>query len=696
MRGFPVISITSQYQMKNIRTVSTLCRMCPQNCGIEVTVEDGQPVHLKGSKKHPFNKGWLCTKGLASLDLYRSPERLTTPYIRKNGKLEPVGWDEALSFAAEKLIRLKETYGPESVAFYYGEGAGHQEMKYYVQRFANVFGTPNFSGVGSICNFARTLADTLTLGGVTKPDIPNSKFLMIWGGNPFASNEPLQLRDIRKFKKRGGQLVVIDPRKTEVATMADVHLAIQPGMDRILILNMIHAILREDLWDKPFTEKWVHGFEDFYQTVTADRFSPERGEAVTGISADIVRNVARSYAETKPAGNYMGNGLEHHASGIRTMRLVAIMKAITGNVDVPGGDLFTYPPKLKNMTKPLPDPFVAPVGLDDFPVFCTLRKEARALSLPRAILEERPYPIKGMVITSGNTTMEWPNSQQVRKALQKLEFLMVIDIVNSPDSRYADVILPACTFFERDEHHVNIYQNLHSISLRQQVVEPKYGLPDQMIWVALAKAMGYEKYFPWKNCREGIDYLLEDLGVTYQQIISMGGVYEYDRRRYRQYEEKGFRTVTGKVEIFSEKLKSFGFDPFAVTDIDTFIDSDIENKAFPLSLTTGGNLLPFLHWQYRYIPRLRKLNPEPLFEIHPTTAEQYGVSENEIVEITTKDGSIQLKARITETICPDTLHIPQGWEAANANELTSPLEADPISGFPNLKSLKCRVRKVKI
>ncbi len=678
--------------MKNTRTVSTLCRMCPQNCGMDVTVVDGQPIGIKGSKNHPFNKGWLCAKGIAALDLFRSPERLTTPYIRKDGKLEPVDWDAALSFAAEKLTRLKETYGPESVAFYYGEGGGHQELKYYVQRFANVFGTPNFSGVGSICNFARTLADTLTLGAVTKPDIPNSKFLMIWGGNPFASHEPLAPREINQFKKRGGKLVVIDPRKTEVAAKADVHLTIRPGMDEILILNMIHTMLRENLWDKAFTGTWVHGFDDFYQTVTADRFSPENGEALTGLSSDLVKSVARSYAETKPACNYMGNGLEHHESGIRTMRLVAIMKAITGNVDVPGGDLFTFKPKLKNMSKPLPEPAVPPVGLDDFPVFCRMRKEARALSLPKAILEERPYPVKGMVITSGNTTMEWPNSRQVRSALQKLEFLMVIDIVNSPDSRYADVILPACTFLERDEHHVNIYQNLHTISLRQQVVEPKYGLPDQMIWVELAKYMGYEKYFPWKNCREGIDYLLEDLGVTYAQIVAMGGIYAYDQRRYRQYEKEGFKTTTGKVEIFSEKLKAFGYDPLPVAQ--DMVGSDEEADEFPLSLTTGGNLLSYLHWQYRYIPRLRKLNPEPIFEIHPMAAEKFGVSGNETAEICTKDGSIQLKARITEKIRPDTLHIPQGWEAANANELTSPVEADPISGFPNLKSLKCRVQKI--
>ena len=270
---------------------------------------------------------------------------------------------------------------------------------------------------------------------------------------------------------------------------------------------------------------------------------------------------------------------------------------------------------------------------------------------------------------------------------------MVIDIVNSPDSRYADVILPACTFFERDEYHVNIYQNLHTISLRQKVVEPRYGLPDQMIWTALAKAMGYEKYFPWKNCREGIDDLLDGLGVTFEKIDAMGGVFEYDKRKYRQYEKNGFKTPTGKVEIFSEKLKTLGLEPFPVKDDRP--NSDQETDEFPLSLTTGGNLLAYLHWQYRYIPKLKKLDPEPVFEIHPVTADMYGLSKGGLAKIQTRDGSICLKALITENIRPDTLHVPQGWEQANVNELTSPVETDPISGFPNLKSIKCRIQKIQ-
>ena len=666
--------------------------MCDHGCGIDVTLTADRPVAVKGSKAHPYNKGWLCAKGLAALDLFYSPYRLSTPLIRKGDKLVPSGWEEAFSLIAEKLHWLKEQYGSETLAIYHGEGVGHQEIKYYMKRFANVYRTPNFCGVGSLCNASRTIAETLTFGSLTKPDIPNTRFLIVWGGNPLISNEPFTPREISRLKKRGGKLVVIDPRKTETASKADIHLPIRPGYDEILILNMLHVILREELWDKAFTAEWVNGFNNFFETVSADRFSPENGQAVTGISPNLTRQVVRAYARTKPAGIFTGNGLEHQSFGVQTMRLLAILKAITGNLDVPGGDLFTPRPRLNDITAPLPAPSIPPIGSETFPLFCQARKEAHALSLAEAILNERPYPIKAMIIAGGNPTLEWPNSNRTRQALQKLEFLMVIDMVRSPDSQYADVVLPACTFLERDEHRVNVYLNLAYITLRRKVVEPVHGLPDQMIWVRLAHHMGFGEYFPWQNCEEGIDYLLHELGITYRDLISKGGIYEYEKRRYKKYEKDGFPTATGKIELYPERLENFGFDPSPVRKN---VGKPVEHgDEFPLILTTGGNLLCYTHWQYRYIAKLRKMSPEPTLEIHPTTANQYGISEGEMAEVRSPFGKIRLKASLTRKMLPDTIHISQGWEEANVNELTGTENADSISGFPNLKSMRCNIQKL--
>ena len=678
--------------MKKNVTISTICRMCDHGCGIEVDVAEGQPVSLKGARQHPYNKGWLCAKGRAALDFFHHPQRLATPLIKNEGNLVPVDWNRSLEFAAQKMNRLRDRHGPESLAVYHGEGVGHQEIKYYMKRFANVYGTPNFMGVGSLCNASRTIAETLTIGGLTKPDISNTGFLIVWGANPLISNEPFAPAEISRLKKRGSKLVVIDPRKTETAARADIHLPVRPGCDEILILNMLHVIFREELWDKTFTAEWVNGFNNLFEAVSADRFSPENGQASTGIPSDLVWQVAHAYARTKPAGIFTGNGLEHHSFGVQTIRLLAILKAITGNLDVPGGDLLTPRPRLNDMTAPLPDPSIPPIGSEKFPLFCQARKEAHALSLAEAILDERPYPIKAMIIAGGNPSLEWPNSLRTRQALQKLDFLMVIDVVRSPDSQYADVVLPACTFLERDEHRVNVYQNLPCITLRRKVVEPVNGLPDQMIWARLARHMGFGEHFPWQNCEEGIDFLLHKLGITYRDLISRGGIYEYEKRRYKKYERDGFPTTTGKIELYPQQLESFGFDSSPVRkNAGEPVDHGDE---YTLILTTGGNLPGYTHWQFRYISKLRKMFPEPIFEIHPHTANQYDISDSEMAEVRSPMGRIQLKACFTRNIPPDTIHISQGWEEANANELTGAEMADPISGFPNLKSTRCNIRKL--
>ena len=679
--------------MSEKKEIPTLCRMCDHGCGILVTVEDGKPVHVRGNPAHPFNKGWICVKGKSSLDLFHSPKRLKAPLIRHRGRLRESTWDDAFSYISEKLQGLKAKWGPQALGIYYGEGVGHQEIRFYMKRFANVYGTPNFMSVGSICNASRTLGEALTFGGLTKPDMANSRYLIVWGANPLVSHEPVPPKILRRLSKTNTSLVVIDPRKTETAQKADIHLAIKPGTDETLILNMLHVIVSEALWDQAFTGKWVNGFETLRAVVTTPRFSPENGATVTGIEPEQAREVARAYAETRPACIFTGNGLEHHPFGVNTARLLAVLRAITGNLDIKGGDLFTPKPLIKDITTPLPPSTVPAIGADRFPVFCRARGEGHALCIPEAILDEKPYPIKGMTITGGNPTLQWPNSRRTWEALKKLEFLLVIDVVESPDSRYADVVLPACTFLERDEHRSNVYLNLPHVTLRQAVVEPVYGMPDQMIWVKLAHAMGYGEYFPWNTCKEGIDHLLGGLGVSFESLVADGGIHEYAGREYKQYETGGFNTPSGKVEILSERLQSMGYDSSPIR-------SDLEQnlteaeEAFPLILTTGGNLLPYTHWQYRYIPRLKKMAPEPVLEIHPDTAAHNGISDGDRVEVKTVTGKIEIKARLTQNIRRGIVHMAQGWETSNANMLTSTEFSDPISGFPNLKSLRCCVRKL--
>ena len=387
--------------METTRTQRTLCGMCDHGCGIRVTVENGEPVAIRGDPDHPHSRGWLCAKGREGLELFRSPQRLTQPLLRVDGELVASEWEDALCRVADELRRLKEQYGPESVAIYHGEGVGHQEIKSYMKRFANVYGTPNFMGVGSVCNAARTLGETLTYGGLTKPDIANTRLLLVWGGNPLASNEPFTPPELRRLQQRGGRLAVVDPRRTDTASRADLHLAVRPGGDESLLLSMLHVLFREELWDRTFAGEWVQGLQRFAETVSESRFSPEHTAPVTGVDPAQVRTAVRWYATAKPACILTGNGIEHHPSGVTTARLLALLRTLTGNLDVPGGDLFTPRPGLTDITSPLPAPQAQPLGVERFPLFCQTRGEAHALCLADAVLDGRPYPIKGMIIVGG-------------------------------------------------------------------------------------------------------------------------------------------------------------------------------------------------------------------------------------------------------------------------------------------------------
>ena len=203
--------------------------------------------------------------------------------------------------------------------------------------------------------------------------------------------------------------------------------------------------------------------------------------------------------------------------------------------------------------------------------------------------------------------------------------------------------------------------------------------------------MGFGEYFPWKNCEEGINHLFSKLGMTYQDLVAKGGIHHYEERRYKKHETEGFNTPSGKVEIYAQRLKDVGMESSPIRK-DIF---KIRSKSdeFPLILSTGGNLIGYTHWQYRYIPKLRKISPDPLFEIHPDTARHFGLAHGEMAVAKTRYGKIKIKVYTTQTIRPDTVHVPQGREEANANKLTGSEDFDPISGFPNLKSERCKIQK---
>jgi len=341
------------------------------------------------------------------------------------------------------------------------------------------------------------------------------------------------------------------------------------------------------------------------------------------------------------------------------------------------------------------------IGQREFPVFYSVLGrefgEGQAMLLSDTLLTGKPYPIKMMIIAGSNPVLTWPDSRKVARAFAKLDFLVVMDQFMSQTAQMANIVLPAATFLERTE--LSDYYSLWGIPyvmLRKKVIEYEECWSDLKFWFELARRLGHEQYFPWKNAEEAFDHILEPSGLTVKRLaedIPGGMLYSRTRFTEKEYKKDGFRTPSGKVELYSEALAKQGYDPMPTFREPLESPVATPDPDYPLILTTGARILQFCHSQHRNIPRLRQDAPEPLAEIHPETAVGYGIRDGDMVTLSTKRGSIDIKARVTDYILPNVVSIPHGWDEANANILTSQEPADPIIGYPGLKALLCNVKK---
>ena len=319
------------------------------------------------------------------------------------------------------------------------------------------------------------------------------------------------------------------------------------------------------------------------------------------------------------------------------------------------------------------------------------------MELADTILTGDPYPISGLIIAGSNPVLTWPNSNKMVKAIKSLEFSAAMDLRMTPTAQLCDLFLPAATFLERTEL-CDYYGTLHAIPfivLRQKILQAGEAKSDLEFWFALAKRMGYEEFFPWDSIEEGLDYALSSTNMTIEKLKEHPGGIPYGEVRIDHYKEKGFPTPSGKVELFSNFLKELGHDP--IPGHRESPESPVTNQAlaqeYPLILTTGARTVEFLHSMYREIKRLRKKRPEATIEIHPDTAKSLSIEDGEEVILENRSGAIPIKVSVTEDILPGVVNVPHGWEDSNINMLTEDTSVDPVTGYPLLKSLLCRIRK---
>ena len=543
----------------------TICRLCSSCCPVEATIDGGRLIMAERKSFLPEKKRVRCPKLDAAADIVYSPERLKTPLIRENRKsgtlFREASWDEALDRVAGKFKFFKETHGPQSVCWLRGMAADWGAPWDYANRFMNVYGSPNSIGNGSVCHVAREMAHTYTYGAMTAPDFRQSRLILVWGKNDGDTN-PQAFENIIFAKEQGAKLIVIDPIRTGLASMADIWLQIKPGHDGFLAMSMIHEIISKNLFDEAFVQDWTVGFEELKDA--AGDFEAERIAKGIWLEPEEIRNVARLYATTRPACIIDGNGLDMQLNVFQQTRAVCILRGLTGNLDKPGGDLIPQPIPIRNIQLKERLPKGVNNIAQSYPLFNTFHEtwgiNAQS-SVVDAILNEKPYPLKMLVVQSGNPAVTMADSNRAVKAFEMLDFMVVLDLFMTKTAKMADVVLPACGPFEKTQLNRAFIRN-SPIMLQTKVIDcVGESWPDWKITFELARRLGMDREFPWRSAEEVINYQLEPAGVTVDMLREHPGGMRVEDLAHEKYKRIGFKTPSGKMEIYSERLKDGGYSP---------------------------------------------------------------------------------------------------------------------------------------
>jgi len=691
----------------DIEVRHTICSICNpgSHCGIDAYVKDGVIIKVEGTKSHPHSAGTLCPKGAASRQYIYHKDRLKTPLLRTgeqgSGRFEPISWDEAMDRIGEILNRIKEESGPETVAFYVGYS---KWMRPFVKRLAHSFGSPNYCTESSTCHTATVVASELTYGGFGDPEIGKTRCLLVWSKNPFYSN-PSAIRRLLDARERGMKIIEVGPLITPLTAHADIHLRIRPGTSGALAHGMANVIIEEELFDMDFVENWTLGFEEYRAYV--QQFSPEETEKVTGVSSRLIREAARLYATTKPAALMTSaSPTVHHTNGVQNHRALIALVGLTGNFDREGGnvvspDTYLYMSagvgsRQYEYEQSRPWSEMAPrMAQDKYPIWSGMIAEAQAMHLPFQIQNPEPYPIRGLVAFGMNYRM-WPGSDFMLQSLKKLDFMVNVDLFMTDTCKVADIVLPACTSFERSE--LKFYPEKY-VMWTTPVIKPLgESRSDADIIFDLAKRIAPDDPLMQQGYEANVDWILEPTGIRLEELKGHPKgmmLKDVPKIRYKKYEERGFPTPSGKMEFASTILKEEDLDP-----LPTFRESRLSLVStpelcsdYPLILTTGARLPMFIHSRTFRLPWTKRLRPEPMLDINPRDAKERNLSQGDEVLLSTPRNSVRVKANITEMVPPGVINIFHGYSEPEVNRLIDPDYLDPISGFPGFKSLICQVEK---
>lgn len=680
--------------------MQSFCGICSRGCPIDVYVENGRVVSVEGKVENGKSQG-LCAKGAASKQYLYNEDRILYPMKRVgergSGRFERISWDEAYDLIVENLMKVREKYGARSVIFYAGYPKWYRPA---LLRLSNAFGSPNFCTESSTCFQASDLAWKSIYGnGICFPDLAHTKTLLVWSSNIFHSNTPMG-KVYRSLKNRGVKIIAVDPRNTVTVKDADVHLKLTPGTDGALALAMAHVIIEENLYDKEFVDKYIYGFEEYREYVK--EFTPERGQEITGVDAELIRKAARLYACGKPSGiQFSVSTIVHHINGFQNYRAVFCLIALTGNYDRIGGNRAMAGPvsPCNEFGKVRRYNGEEAIGEKDFPVWFDLPcQEAQCTRLADYILEEDPYPLKAMFAMGLNHRM-WPQPEYMQQALEKLDFYVNTELFWSDSSKMADLVLPACTTFEREE--VKMLRGGRFV-LNQRAVEPVGEAKNDIeIIMEIAGRMQLKDEILTSGYESYMNYILEPSGLTLNDLRKypegLQGKYLVPPRE-RTYETEMFHTPSGKIEFCSlvlEKYKeSRGYEGLPVYK-DFRDQKEIDREQFPLILNTGSRKPQFFHARVYRMTWLSNLEVNPMVEIHPEDGKIYGLEDGDRVKVSSPAGKMEGVVSYSITGNPGVVYIYHGNKNGEANNLIDRNYVDPYTGFPGYKSYFCRIEKIE-
>jgi anaerobic selenocysteine-containing dehydrogenase len=691
------------------KVIKSHCRMCHGGCGVLIYIQNGVVKKIAGDPDCPINHGTLCSKGIASPQLAYHPDRLTYPVRRvgakASGKWERISWDEALAAIAERILNYKEEFGAESIVMGYGTG---RENEAAIYRFANLLGTPNVLTAGHFCYGPRIATSIITCGTNPVVDYENHpKCIILWGNNLVISNpDEYKGEPFSVSLDKGAKLIVVDPRLTRAAARADIWLQLRPGTDTALAYGMLHVIVNEALYDKEFVTNYVHGWEPFVRRV--NEYPPEKVAEITWVPKNKIIDAARLYATTQPAGIQWGVAIEQQVNCADNDRILMAMMGITGNLDVPGGQMLFRIPKINNVStfgahKMLAkDQAAKRLGGDRFRLAGNF-----GIINPKcvwdAIIEEKPYAVKMLFLISTNPMLTRANAKKVREALEHVEFMVVSDFFLTPTAELADIVLPAATWLEMD--YIGDFWKRHGYLLpRRKAIEIGECRSDHEMLNDLARRVGQGEYW-WETFEGGLDYILEPMGITWQDFKEMD--YIRGEVAYQKYKKNGFSTPTGKLEIYSTLLEKWGYDPlpqFREPPESPYGAPELNND-YPYILITGRRLPGFFHSENRQLPWLRELHKDPVVEIHPQAARKEGIHEGDWVILESPRGKVKQRAKFFEGMDPRVVSAEHawwypekkdpdhGWDESNINILTdnSFANCDPAMGSTHVRTLLCKI-----